>query len=298
MLLSCIIGASATDGVVANNESAEYQESHFQINLADYDVYVDNGEMNLVAKKSLARSSKKAVSENASKLQEIFAEFPDVKENLISEYQADDELCAVSFTEVPVVYVDGHYERVPVTRGSSTSDKSSSGKFLLYTSIHGGVQALNNQYRYVARTFGSWSNSILGGANYPAAGNDYVLQTAPNTFGRTSDSIAATYDHNPTGGVSGSDFWREDGNSQYVRYLIKDDPAGYRQLKSFTLESIYAGPQFMFTRQIGSYYVHTWNEMTLAVSVSASTDRAITLTLTPSIVSKSWQIYNFVEFAF
>ena len=101
MLLSCIIGASATDGVVANNESAEYQESHFQINLADYDVYVDNGEMNLVAKKSLARSSKKAVSENASKLQEIFAEFPDVKENLISEYQADDELCAVSFLKSP-----------------------------------------------------------------------------------------------------------------------------------------------------------------------------------------------------
>jgi len=298
MLLSCIIGASATDGVVANNESTEYQESHFQINLADYDVYVDNGEMNLTAKKSLARSSKKAVSENAAKLQEIFAEYPDVKENLINEYQADDELCAVSFTEVPVVYVDGHYERVPVTRGSSSSGKNGVGTFLLYTSIHGGVQTLNGQYRYVGRTFGSWSNSTAGGSSYPDAGNDYVLQTAPNTFGRTSDSIAATYDHSPTGGVSGSDFWREDGDSRYVRYAIKDDPAGYRQLKSFTLESIYAGPQSGSTRQIGSYYVHTWNAMSLAVSVSASSDKSITLTLTPSIVSKSWQVYNYVSFTF
>lgn len=162
----------------------------------------------------------------------------------------------------------------------------------------GGVQPLNNQYRYVARTFGSWSNSTVGGANYPDAGNDYVLQASPTTFARNSDSLVATYDHNPAGGSSGSDFWREDGNESFVRYAIKDDPVGYRQLKSFTMAAIYDAPQSGTTRQINSYYVHTWKSMSLSATVSASSDKKVTLSLTPSILEKSWQVYNYVTFNF
>lgn len=66
-------------------------------------------------------------------------EFPDLGESLFS-ISGEEELVAVSFTEVPLVFVDNHYERIPVDTGISTHESVESspngrGKFLLYTSI-------------------------------------------------------------------------------------------------------------------------------------------------------------------
>ena len=133
---------------------------------------------------------------------------------------------------------------------------------------------------------------------YPDSGEDFVLQTSPNTFSRKSDSLNVKYDTSPTTGASGDDFWRENGDSTYVRYAIQDDPLGYRQCKSFTLTTVSAGPASSQLRQIGSYYVHTWEDMTLDVSVDASTDKSVTLSLSPGVERNSWQVYNYVAFDF
>lgn len=299
MLLTCVASVSAS-GVESNNVMAsEYKETHFQINFSDYDVNVSNNTMHLVSKTQMSMSSNTNAEENLDNLAEIFEIFPDVEENLINDYQEDGELFAVSFTEVPLMYVDGHYERVPINdRGYDISDESGKGKFLMYTTIMGGTEPLAGEYEYYARTYGSWSNNLIGGENYPDAGEDYVFQTSPNTFARELDQMIATYDGNPTAGVSGVDFWRENGDSTYVRYALEDDPVGYRQCKNFVLMSKSSGPQSKQIRQIGSYYIHTWAQMALDVSVDISTEKAVTLSINPGLIDKSWQAYNYVTFDF
>lgn len=168
----------------------------------------------------------------------------------------------------------------------------------MYTSIFGGMEEFAGEYKYTAITFGSWSNSFIGGSNYPASGDDYVLQASPNTFSRDSDSMMAFYDNSPTEGVSGDDYWRENGDSTYVRYAIQDDPFGYRQCSSFALTTVSAGPKSSKIRQIASYYVHTWETITLSVTINVSTEDSVSLDLTPSKANKSWQVYNPVTFEF
>lgn len=299
MLLSCIVNVSAAQCEDTDLEASEYQETHFQINFADYNVSVDDGTIHIEANEMMEIRENEAANDNLDKLAEIFEEFPDVEKNLVNDYWADGELLAVSFTEVPLMYVDGHYERVPIqTMEYETSDKNGNGSFLMYTTISGGVDPFAKEYKYEAKTYGSWSNSIIGREKYPDAGADYVFQTSPNTFSRDSDSIDVYYDHNPNKGVAGKDFWRENGDATYVRYAIKDDPFWVRQCESFSLTTVSAGPKSSKIRQIGSYYIHTWEKMTIDVSVDVSTDKSVSLSLDPGNVEKSWQVYNYVSFDF
>lgn len=74
----------------------------------------------------------------ADRLREIFAQFPEVEENLIRAYQSDDGLRAVSFTLAPLRYADGHYVRMLVGEEEPSADAA--GKFLLYTTVGGGTE--------------------------------------------------------------------------------------------------------------------------------------------------------------
>lgn len=299
MLFTCIVTTSAADVESDDFGSQQYKETHFQINLSDYNVNVLGNKMSLEAKEPMTISADNTTAVNLDRLEEIFEKYPDVEENLIKDYQSEGELLAVSFTEVPLVYVDGHYERVLAsTPGYDSSDENGNGSFLMYTAVSGGVLPFGGKYQYTAKTYGSWVNNISGGWNYPDTGEDYVFQTSPNTFSRDSDGLSATYDTTPTTGVSGDDYWRENGSSTYVRYAIQDDPFGYRQLKNFTLTTVSAGPKSNSVRQIGSYYIHTWEDMSIDVSVDVSTDRAVTLSLNPENTEDSWQVYNYVSFNF
>ena len=51
-------------------------------------------------------------------------------------------------------------------------------------------------------------------------------------------------------------------------------------------------------RTINSYYVHTWKDLDISVSVSAHSGREVALSITPSISEKSWQVYSYVSFNF
>ena len=114
LLLCCglLAGCGAeTDNPQTADGIIEEQQTQFQVNLSDYDVRIGAGKMRLAVKDPAA--SRDAASK-ADRLREIFAQFPEVEENLIRAYQSDDGLRAVGFTLVPLRYADGHYVRMLV----------------------------------------------------------------------------------------------------------------------------------------------------------------------------------------
>lgn len=296
-------GISAT--AFAQESTPKYKETYLYVDFANLDINKEQDEWTIEPKNNLSRSANISAESDIDKLKTLIEEFPDVKENLFSKISENEELICVSFTEVPLILINDHYERIPVNTNSNArnnnevSDSNGKGKFLLYTKITGGTTEVTGGYKYYASTYGSWSeNGLLGHSDYPAAGDDFVFQTSPSTFSRISDSMSAIYDNTPIKGVSGDDYWKENGDSTYVRYGIADDPSGYRQNTSFILTTTSAGPQSKTIRHIGSYYVHTWAEMNVSASISASSNKSVTLTITPSISEKSWQVYNYVPFSF
>jgi hypothetical protein len=296
MTLTCTIVAFAEN---VGNDPSEYQETHFQINFSDYNVKVVDNSLHLTSKERVTRNLDKDAANNLCEFEEVLEKYPDVKENLISDYRSSENLLAVSFTEAPLVYVDGHYERVSArSDSSSSSEESRKGNFLMYTTVSRGSQSANGNYKYTAKTYGSWYNNASGGEDFPDSGDDFILQASPNTFSRVSDNLTATYNYDPPTGTEGREFWSESGDSTYVRYGIKDDPLGYRQLRNFTLTTVSEGPKSSGYRNIGSYYVHTWESMTLDVNISASSSKSVSLTLKPEKTSSSWQLYNYVSFNF
>ncbi len=295
-----LVGTQKSSNAYATNE---YLETTYQINFTDLNVRVtDDNKLCFEAKTGLTRNRSRVSDSSVSTLERVMEEFPDVEQILV-ENISNGELKVVSFTEVPLKYVDGHYERVAASnasnaRGIDSSEQNGKGKFLMWTLIMRDFAGTENGYEYTATTYGSWSkNSVLGNSDYPAAGTDFVLQASPDTFRRISDEFSAEYD-NGTDGVNGEEFWRENGNSSYVRYAIEDDPFGFVQNKSFRLTTKSIAPGSTEVRQIASYYVHTWKQMNLSVSVDVCSDKSVTLSLTPSIKDKSWQVYNYVSFDF
>ena len=300
---------NATNGVDDSEEFDDcgYAQTHFQINLKDVEVEIlgkddiqlqPKSHNNIVAHSNL-RKSRSVVEREISALDSIFEDFPDVKKEVISEIQkSDSNLCAMSFTEVPLVLKDGHYERIASSSNSASSSEVGNGKFLMYTFVCGGNSYNSGKASYTASTNGRWSkNSVAGGSDYPASGEDFVLQMTPSAFSRSSDTFSAQYDNSPIVGVSGSDFYRCDGGTNYVQYSVLDDPLGYRQNKNFTLTSYSTAWPSSNSRMIQSYYVHTWSQMTISVSVSFGSDGP-GLTITPGIESKQWQVYDYVTFNF
>lgn len=164
--------------------------------------------------------------------------------------------------------------------------------------IYNDKIALAGKYKYIGKTYGSWSNHISGGSNYPDTGEDYILQTTPNTFARKSATLGVEYDASPTIGISGTDYWAQTGGTNYVRYAIEDDPVGVRQCKSFIFSTTSSGPKSTNIRHISSYYAHTWKEMTLSVKITCSDSQSVVLELVPQYTDKSWQLYNPVAFDF
>lgn len=235
----------------------------YQINFTDIDVHTnDAGELETSTKENITRIRSNTANEKILLLQEAIEEFPSIEEHMIAMMEdTGNTLCAISITEVPLSWVDDHYERIPVNSRSATeSQPNGKGKFPFYTLI----------------------------------GSD----DSDGTASRYSDSLSVTYNNSPTAGESGDDFWRENGDSSYVRYALEDDPMGIRQCTSFILSTTPYAPRSTAYRQINSYYVHTWKQLSLGVSVSANSEKTVGLEITPSLTNKSWQVYNYVTFNF
>lgn len=71
-------------------------------------------------------------------------------------------------------------------------------------------------------------------------------------------------------------------------------------MSSVRLYASSKGNRANYYRTINSYYVHTWKSLSIKVSASASANSdkkyGVSLSITPSVSEKSWQVYSYVSF--
>lgn len=299
LFFSCMISTFAVD-----QNTGEYAETR---NL----IYFDNIDVAIADHTTMILS----VSPNATLLQRIraqsdieyfnlFLEKYPVTKAAISQQAQEGELCAVSYTEAPLTYVDNHYERLSASAvESQTGQTQVKGYFSMTTSImRAGSPNSAGEYTYTAFTTGEWSkNSALSGENYPASGDDFVVQTLPEGMVLSTHDMLTEYNDEEFG-VPGTNSYPCGGGTRYIEYAIQDDPLGLKQLKAFILSAQYLGPQKNYTRQVKSVYTHTWATLTISVSINANIDTSLTpsagITITPSIANKSWNLFSNVVFNF
>ncbi len=303
MLFSSAVHASAST-IDDNSKDVKYVEFHNQINFTDFSLTSNDGKtIQIKTDSNISVANAAETKEKVDELFQLFEIFPNAEAYLASTCASGTEYVAISYTIAPLIWNEDHYDRVTASTYDEyeDSDGHEKGQFGLTTYVSKGSKLSNGSYTYNTATQGLWSSSVLGfigGENYPAAGEDYILQSTPNTWTRTSDSISVLYGSDFTPGVSGTHFWAENGGTNYIRYAVKDDILGPDQASFITLESASQGPSSTSSRMINSYYVHTWKSMSLKVSVQASTNKSVSLSLTPSIEESSWQLYDYVAFEF
>lgn len=262
--------------------------------------------------------SKKAKKQK-EKYERYVENHPQAVNELLDAVNSSDHICAISYTEAPVVYAEDHYERIPKEDNANlslfaisasaadkidTSKASLRHKLTLQTSIvRRGTSA---PYIYTARTYGTWDNSpsVFGGEKKPAAGNDFVVQACPTIT--NSDWFSSTYNYETSGsknGQEGINYFRTDGNDSWVKYEVVDDPVGLAQLETFSLSQTFKAQSTTATKKINSYYIHTWKQMSVTVTANGSAgvsggkpSAGVALSFSPSISEKQWQLYNSVSF--
>lgn len=296
-------------------QSNPYLESHEQINFEGMDLFISNNKRLLISiSQDLNIFSRCRAQRDKFKLEQYISRYPDTEEELAQSILDSEELVVLSYTEAPLREVDGHLERIKTEpsslafTASAASEKTSGASikynFTLQTKIvRTDTKNSAGEYQYKTTTTGKWSTSSwIGGEKYPAGGSDFILQSVPTSMTIGSDSLRTWYfemvEPESWFGRPGQEYWRENGGSSYIRYGVKDDPFGPNQLKSYDLFTTCWGKPSSATRKINSYYVHTWTEMTLSVSVSLNTSKEVGLTLSPGKEKKSWQLYNYVTFNF
>lgn len=294
--------------LVKNDESDQYklvldEDNNYEfvgeISFADFDIAVVNDSQIAVTPK-LNVQNENAEEQGTGSLQAFFDRYPQIEKCLASKISNGEEPVAVSYTDVPLKWVDDHYERYSSSdHFSSSTSQGADGNFLLYATLdydHSYTTPSGEITRYyTVNTYGDWvKHSVLGGKDYPDAGYDYVHQTVPNTFSIESTSFSCRYDDNTSG--TSSEYSEQDGGDSFTEYRVKDDPLGYKQLDSFVLTSEVYAPASASTRLVHSYYTHTWKSLTVTPTVSVNTNKEVQLSITPSIKENSWSIHNRLSF--
>lgn len=293
-------------------EEVEYEEYREQINLENINVVVEGDDILFRAKEDISRKERKETRENAETLTELVNRDENIQEMLV-EHEKEESLAAIAYTQIPLQWDEsGNLVRVEkettenmsrATTESETGQLVNGGSpyFTLLTSVSRGTKiatgANAGKYKYTCKTIGIWDkNSALGGSKYPASGKDFILQATPSNMVRKSDDLYPKYSHSHDA-KEGTDYFRNDGGTNFVQYSVKDDPLGTSQLQKVTLTtSCIAGAKS--GRMINSYYVHTWKSMSLGVSVTVGSKENTSLTLNPGIKDKSWTCYSYVQFDF
>lgn len=299
--------------VGAVEEGKKYIETTGQINFEDLNIAILNDEKLLVdvtENKSIFKIFKSKTEEE--KLLEYIEKYPSEEKNIINTIQSDEELVAIGYTETPLVIEDGHFERITADNSRSSITHTKQGapalnyNFVLSTKVS-RTSTVNSagQYEYEVESHGIWNgNSWTGGAQYPDTGDDFIVQTVPNSMTIRSDSLRVLYpnpiplDSTNYFGRYGQEYSRPYATSNIVKYSYKDDPLGINQVNEVTLFTTVDGTAKSSTRTIHTYYIHTWDEINISIEVAANTSKEVTLTLTPSIDNKSWPLCSSVAFNF
>lgn len=319
VVIMLLTGKLQINILALNQENnGNYLEYHDQIDFDGLSLCVYNKNKLVVdVDNSLSTLKKVNAKKNKKKYDKYVTEHPEAVGNLKESVELGDNICAISYTTAPLVQVDDHFERVSKTNSNtslsvnaSAADKSATAQpsyagnrnLTLSTSIV--RRGSSNPYTYTARTYGTWNNSAVSGKNYPASGEDYVLQSCPNVT--KSDSFSSTYNYKTNGstkGIEGKNYFRREGENGWVKYAVDDDPVGMAQLQTFSLSQVFYANSTTTGKKICSYYVHTWKKVGISVTASGQAGMSgknptasVGLSLTPSVKDVSWQVYNYVYF--
>lgn len=245
-----------------------YDEIYLCMDVEDIVIEETSEGLRLLPKEGLSTTKLENLQKDIVKLEGLMEEFPSVEEHLTKAMYSDKKLEVVSFT------------KAELPKGENT--------FLLYTSIYEEVLQANGEYLYTAVTSGAWANnSMSGGSDYPAVGDDFVTQTYPEDFVIATDTFEAAYDHEPFMGVSGDDYWCTDGAEHYIKYGLIDDPVGYRQNQSFTLKTEAVTSEAGKVCEVVSCYEHSWDNEWIDVTFESEPSKG---------EPNRWMVYNYVPF--
>lgn len=313
----CISFASNTK---TDNNNVKYEEYHDQINFDNLIVFaVNKNDVAVEVDPTISLFKKLSANKQKKKYDRYVENHPEASNELLDAINSSDQVCVISYTEAPLVFVEDHYERIPKENNVNmnllsinasaadktiTSDASLRHRLTLKTSIT--RSGSSNPYTYTAKTFGTWDNavSLFDGKTQPAGGNDFVMQSCPTIT--TSSKFSSTYNYKTNGsknGKEGTNYFMTDGGDSWVKYEVVDDPIGLAQLKTFELTQTFKAQTTSATKKINSYYIHTWKQMSVSVSVSGSAgttggkpSAGVSLSFSPTISDKQWQLYNPVSF--
>ncbi len=280
-----------------------YEETRGQFYFDNIDVVVANDEELILSPASDANFIERiATNLTISEFNSFIENCPETEKSLALQATMG-ELCAVAYTETPVILVDGHYERMASDFPSTQYEEEWGDAFTMTTAITRGIQVgATGEYKYLTVTVGEWAGtSIIGLSNYPASGDDYIVQTMGTQGVIVDSSIETMYNDDEMG--DSSDAYPTDGGENYIKYVVKDDPIGLRQLVGFIFMVEYHAPLAGYTRAVSTSYTHTWGYLNIEIELTATTgiyDENITtsLLIIPSIDYMHWTLYNHCAFLF
>lgn len=306
----------------AQQPESIYEENVGQINLRNTTFQSSNQKLSVEVDDSNIFTRYFGNKEKA-RIDALLADYPQLEEAALQKMNQGEDICVIAFTEAPIRIYEDHMERVqkkekpslfakiltaifPTAQAAQTASGPTAyeaeGNFALFTMI-----SKQNSGEYIASSIATWERgSWIGGAKYPATGYDYLLQSVPNNFARKTHSFSCFYNtsgnpeltDNAYEGVEGSDYTITNGGNTYLKVKLKDDPFGFSRLSMCMLGTTQISSSYSSSRTINSYYVHTWKDMDINVSISVNTSREAALNITPTISEKSWQIYSYVTFSF
>ena len=307
--------------VDATESDSIYEETRDQINIKYISLNVDDDELSIQVKDNnfiyryFGDKEKKELSD-------VLERYPESESAIAQTIQTGEDVCTISYTEIPIRIYEDHSERVmketkpsllmrivsafvPIAYAAQTQSGTTAEKvdknFALFTMV-----SKQTDGTYIASTWGTWEKgSWIGGEKYPASGYDFVLQSVPDSFSRTSHDFSCLYNtsgssdltDNAYYGNEGTEYSITDGGNTYLQVEVQDDPFGLGRLSMCILRTTLRG-NLNGWRTINSYYIHTWKSLDISVSISVNSSKEALLQITPSISGKSWQAYSYVTFDF
>lgn len=307
--------------VSAAESNSIYEETRDQLNIKYTSLSVDDDKLSIQVKddnfvyRYLGNKEQKELSD-------ILERYPETENVIVQTIQMGEQLCAISYTETPVRIYEDHMERVvkeakpsllmrivsafiPIAHAAQTANGDlayeAEQNFALFTMV-----SKQTDGTYIASSIATWEKgSWIGGEKYPASGYDFLLQSIPESMSRKSHEFSCLYNTSGSSdltnsayyGTEGTHYTFTTGGHSYLQVKLKDDPIGLGRLYMCILRTNLSGSSTAW-RTINSYYVHTWKDLDISVSVSAHSGREVALSITPSISEKSWQVYSYVSFNF
>ncbi|MDO4811015.1 MAG: hypothetical protein Q3985_03625 [Eubacteriales bacterium] len=319
MAVTSVMPAMAEEVPVAESEDG-YLENHYQIDLTNLDIDIDDGELEVEVQDDLSRREEIEAEEDAETLEFLVDRYDDDLVDFIEESVEDAEendriLGAICMTECPLEpNEDGDYDRIeaadakaddsPLIREAAAANNATGAadhggtiNFSLVTSVSRESRKNSaGEYLYYATSKGVWSNKEFGTGKRPATGYDYIMQSTPGVI--SSEGLNITYCNGKKVRAT-SDYYHCDGGTKWTEYALKDSGSYYGgELVSCALITGFRAKSSTQTRKVNSYYVHTWSSMSVAVSVNASSSSGVSLSIAPSKSSKSWTAHGYVTFRF